>query len=110
MPSKVVMHGKQRIFDGFFKIDEAELSYERFDGEMTPMVKRLCFERGDSVAAIVKHRNTGDFIFLRQFRYPRTKRVRAGSSKWWRACKNQARSRRCRCVANCSKRSDTRRI
>jgi nudix-type nucleoside diphosphatase, YffH/AdpP family len=70
MPSKVVVQGKQRIFDGFFKIDEAELSYERFDGEMTPMVKRLCFERGDSVAAIVKHRNTGDFIFLRQFRYP----------------------------------------
>ncbi len=65
-----MVHGKQRIFDGFFKIDEAELSYERFDGSMTPVVKRLCFERGDSVAAIVKHRDSGNFLFLRQFRYP----------------------------------------
>src|SRR5258706_16414153 len=69
-PSKVLVHGKQRIFDGFFKIDEAELSYERFDGSMTPVLKRVCFERGDSVAAIVKHRDSGNFLFLRQFRYP----------------------------------------
>jgi ADP-ribose pyrophosphatase len=69
-PSKIVVHGKQRIFDGFFKIDEAELSYERFDGAMTPVVKRLCFERGDSVAAIIKHRDSGAFLFLKQFRYP----------------------------------------
>jgi len=69
-PSKVQLHGKRRIFDQFFKIDEAELSYERFDGAMTPVVKRLCFERGDSVAAVVLHRDSGKLLFLRQFRYP----------------------------------------
>jgi ADP-ribose pyrophosphatase len=70
LPRRVVVQGKKRIFDGFFKIDEAELSYERFDGSMTPTLKRLCFERGDSVAAIIKVRDSGGLIFLRQFRYP----------------------------------------
>jgi len=46
---RIVIYGKRRVFDGFFKIDEVELSYERFDGKMSPPVKRLCFERGDSL-------------------------------------------------------------
>ena len=66
-PSKVLLHGKRRIFDQFFKIDEAELSYERFDGAMTPIVKRLCFERGDSVVAVVgKMRGRRRFSVLAQ--------------------------------------------
>jgi nudix-type nucleoside diphosphatase (YffH/AdpP family) len=69
-PNKVVIHQTRRIFEQFFKIDEAELSYEKFDGSMTPVVKRLCFERGDSVAAVVFHRDLKRLLFLRQFRYP----------------------------------------
>jgi len=41
MPERVQIFSKRRVFDGFFKIEEAELAYERFDGEMTPVVKRL---------------------------------------------------------------------
>jgi len=37
---------------------------------MTPSLKRLVFERGDSVAAIVYHRDYKRLLFLRQFRYP----------------------------------------
>ena len=70
MPKKVVVREKRRLFDGFFKVEEAELSYERFDGQMTPLLKRLCFERGDSVAAIVFLRDSGRYLFLQQFRYP----------------------------------------
>jgi len=70
MPQKVEIYAKALVFDGFFKIEEAELSYERFDGEMTPKVKRLSFERGDSVAAIVFDRDSRRLLFLRQFRYP----------------------------------------
>jgi nudix-type nucleoside diphosphatase (YffH/AdpP family) len=70
MPSRVEIHSRRRVFDGFFKIEEAELAYERFDGSMTPPLKRLVFERGDSVAALVYHRDEDRLLFLRQFRYP----------------------------------------
>ena len=39
---KVIVHKKQRVFDGFFKIDEAEVSYERFDGQLTGRQIREC--------------------------------------------------------------------
>jgi nudix-type nucleoside diphosphatase (YffH/AdpP family) len=67
---RVVVHAKRRVFDGFFDIDEAELSYERYDGQMSRPVKRLCFERGDSVAAIVLNRDSERLIFTEQFKYP----------------------------------------
>jgi len=70
MPSQVEILARRRVFDGFFKIDEVELRYERFDGDMTPPLKRLVFERGDSVAAMVYHRDQNKLLFLRQFRFP----------------------------------------
>lgn len=70
MPSRVDIHSRRRVFDAFFKIEEADVAYERFDGSMTPPLKRLVFERGDSVAAIVYHREENRLLFLRQFRYP----------------------------------------
>jgi len=30
---RIVIYGKRRVSNGSFKIDEAELSYERFDGK-----------------------------------------------------------------------------
>lgn len=67
---RVVVHGTKRVFDGFFKIDEAELTFERFDGRMSGRVRRLCFERGDSVAAVVYNRDSRVAIFVSQFKYP----------------------------------------
>jgi ADP-ribose pyrophosphatase len=67
---KVIVHTKKRVFDGFFKIDQAELSYERFDGRMTKSLRRLCFERGDSVAAIIYNRDSRKVILVNQFKYP----------------------------------------
>ena len=67
---RIVIYGKRRVFDGFFKIDEAELSYERFDGKMSPTVKRLCFQRGDSVAAILFDAERRKLLLVKQFRYP----------------------------------------
>jgi nudix-type nucleoside diphosphatase (YffH/AdpP family) len=67
---KVVIQGKRRVFDGFFKIDEAELSFERFDGRMSRPVKRLCFERGDSVAIVIYERDARRIVLTRQFKYP----------------------------------------
>jgi nudix-type nucleoside diphosphatase (YffH/AdpP family) len=67
---RVIVHDKRRVFDGFFKIDEALVSYEAIDGSMVGPVRRLSLERGDSVAAIVFHRDRGRVILASQFRYP----------------------------------------
>jgi ADP-ribose pyrophosphatase len=66
----VVIERRMRIFDDFFAIDEAWLSYEQFDGTMSPVVRRLNFERGDSVAALLFERNSQSIVLVRQFRYP----------------------------------------
>ncbi len=67
---QVVVHNTKRVFDGFLKIDEAEVSYQRFDGSMSPPMRRLSLERGDSVAAVIYHRATRRALFVNQFRYP----------------------------------------
>jgi ADP-ribose pyrophosphatase len=69
-PSKVKIERTKRLFDDFFKIDEAVLKWERFDGTMSDTVRRLRFERGDSVAAVVFNRDTRKVILVNQFRYP----------------------------------------
>ena len=67
---KVNVYEKKRVFDAFFKIDEAKLQYERFDGSMTPVLTRLCFERGDSVAAVLFNTEENHVVLVEQFRYP----------------------------------------
>lgn len=61
---------KQRVFDGFFKIDRVKLRYEKFGGGMSDVVERLSFERGDSVAAIIFNIDTHKVILTNQFKYP----------------------------------------
>jgi len=67
---KVIVHTKKRVFDGFFKLEEAEISYEQFNGRMSRPVRRLSLERGDSVAAIIYNRDSRKILFVNQFKYP----------------------------------------
>jgi ADP-ribose pyrophosphatase len=67
---KVEIKSKRLIFNDFFKIQEAILRYLRFDGKMSEPVRRLVFERGDAVAAIILNRDTQKVILINQFRYP----------------------------------------
>ena len=67
---KVQIYEKKRVFDSFFKIDEAKLQYERFDGTMSPVIARLCFERGDSVAAVILNTDEKEVVMTNQFKYP----------------------------------------
>ena len=67
---KVSVHSRRRLLDDFFKVDEAEVSFERSDGSMTPPVRQLVFERGDSVAAVVFDRDSRRLLFTEQFRFP----------------------------------------
>jgi len=67
---KVVVEQKKRVFDDFFKIDEALVRYEKFDGQLGETVRRLNFERGDAVAVLIFNRETRQVILVNQFRYP----------------------------------------
>ena len=67
---KVVIEESKIIFDDFFKIQEAKLRYEQFDGQMSPVVRRLNFDRGDSVAALIYNTTTQRIILVNQFKYP----------------------------------------
>jgi len=67
---KVSIEQKRYILDDFFKIEEAYLRFEQFDGRMSPLVRRLNLERGDSVAVLIFNQDTGKLILVSQFRYP----------------------------------------
>jgi nudix-type nucleoside diphosphatase (YffH/AdpP family) len=70
MPSRVDIKEKRRVLDDFFKVEEAHLSFEKFDGTMSPVVRRLNFERGDSVAALLHHTGRDTVLLVNQFKYP----------------------------------------
>lgn len=66
----VDIQSKQWLLDDFFKVEEVYLHYERYDGQMSELVRRLNFERGDGVAAILFNRESQKVILIEQFRYP----------------------------------------
>ncbi len=68
--NKVEIKSKRLIFNDFFKIEEAFLQFLRFDGKMSEPVRRLVFERGDAVAAIIFNRDRQKVVLINQFRYP----------------------------------------
>ena len=53
-----------------FRVEEATLSYEQFDGRMGPEVTRVNFVRGDAVGVLPYAEETGEVILVEQFRYP----------------------------------------
>jgi ADP-ribose pyrophosphatase len=67
--STVLVKKLSRVFDGFLKIDEAVVSYRRFDGRRTT-VTRLSMDRGDSVAVLPVNINTRKVWLIEQFRFP----------------------------------------
>jgi nudix-type nucleoside diphosphatase (YffH/AdpP family) len=67
---KVSIEQKKIIFDDFFKVEEAYLRFEQFNGEMSPRIRRLNMERGNSVAIVILNKDTGKLIMVSQFRYP----------------------------------------
>jgi len=58
------------VFDDVFKIREATVRHELFNGRMSAPLRRLVFERGDSAAALLLNRDTQKVVLINQFRYP----------------------------------------
>lgn len=71
MKKRVDILSEIEVFKKFiFRIVEAHIRFERYDGNMSDETIRLNLERGDSVAAVL-HDTTDDTIVLtEQFRYP----------------------------------------
>lgn len=65
---KVEVKSEKTIFEDFFNVEELIFSYERFNGQMSEQVRRLNFERGDSVAVILMNRDSQQVILTNQFR------------------------------------------
>lgn len=61
---------RQRVFDGFFKLDQAVVRHETEAGEMSEPSTVLTLERGDSVAALVHAVDEGRLLLTEQFRFP----------------------------------------
>jgi len=69
MIRKVDIEQRALILDDLFKVEEALVSFEKFDGTMSAPVRRLDLVRGDAVAAILFNRVRRRAVLIRQFRY-----------------------------------------
>jgi ADP-ribose pyrophosphatase len=67
---QVQIISKRRVFDQFFKVDELRVRHSTYRGGMSAERTLLVFERRDSVAAIVHHREANTLFFTEQFRAP----------------------------------------
>ncbi len=68
---KVEIESAETVFKEHpIEVTKAVLRFESHDGAMSETVKRLCLERGDSVAALLYNRDTGRLLLIELFRYP----------------------------------------
>ncbi len=54
----------------FFEVREGRLKYRKYNQKWSAELRRLYFERGDSVAAIMHHPDKDTIVLTEQFRYP----------------------------------------
>ncbi len=77
---KAEIHGATRKFDGFFKIDEVDVSHETLGGKMSHQ-QRLVFERGDAVAVLLYDPEDDEVVLVNQFKVPILVARRRGDPK-----------------------------
>jgi ADP-ribose pyrophosphatase len=59
---------KERLYDGFFKIDRFELQHELFAGGKTPIFSRELFERGEASAVLLYDKAQDVVVLTEQYR------------------------------------------
>jgi len=67
---RVEIRSQKPLLDDYFKVNEVIVSHQRFDGQMGPDQRRLVFERGDAVAALLFNVDTRSVVLVEQFRIP----------------------------------------
>lgn len=66
---RVEIKERERIYDGFFKLDRVTLRHEHFDGTMGHCQAILNLERGDAVGVLLHDVQRDVLILAEQFRY-----------------------------------------
>ena len=56
-------------YDGFIRIERADLAFEKFSGEMSGAVRRYRYLRGDVAAVMIYDAGRDRVLLIRQFRY-----------------------------------------
>lgn len=69
---KYSIHNEKTIFDDHYKMVEAQVTFDTFQGEKVT-ARRLAFERGDSVAILLYEEESESLLLTDQFRYPTCK-------------------------------------
>jgi len=67
---RVEFSEERLVYDDFFKITAGRFKFEKFNGEMSAEVRRLCLDRGDAVAVVLFNRPKNKLVMIEQFRYP----------------------------------------
>jgi ADP-ribose pyrophosphatase len=66
-------------YQGFFKLDEYQLSHQLFSGKQSPKITREIFERGDAVVVLAYDKALDMLVFVEQFR---AGAIRSGEQPW----------------------------
>ncbi len=71
MRRRVEIISEEQIFKkAIFRLKEAKLRHERYDGNMSEPITRISLERGDAVAIIAHNPLRKTILLTEQFRYP----------------------------------------
>lgn len=65
---------EKTVYNGFFKVLEAQVTHDKLNETGTIEATRICLERGDSIAVLIYEKDTDSFLFTKQFRYPSARR------------------------------------
>lgn len=60
---------QKRILDGFIKVDELQVEFDRFDQQGRNSVKRYNLERPEAAAVILENVSNNSIIVVEQFRF-----------------------------------------
>jgi ADP-ribose pyrophosphatase len=66
--SDVSVHKIERKYEGFFKVDEYQLSHQKYDGTTSELLTREVFERGDAVVLVPYDPINDKLVLIEQFR------------------------------------------
>ncbi len=65
----IAINATRRVFDGFLKLDEVSVSFDRLSGKgRIENQKRLVLERGDSAAVLIHETDTDTILLTEQVR------------------------------------------
>lgn len=67
---KYSLLSKNRIHDGFIKLEMRTVEHEKFNGKMSGVLQREVVAKNAAVAAVVYHKEERAFILVKQFRAP----------------------------------------